>query len=187
LEEVPEIEIENKQPADEATGQAPSGDQQGNENTPVEQAGSEAKTTEPEESTLSHDDAISALKKTRVEAASYRTKVRELEQKFEGAKTPEEIEALVAEMRSEREVSERTLVVENVALKHKLPDDLTQILTASSTGKTREELEAHALILAKYAPTEEEPEPDLSGGLRPGGSDSSFDPVETSRRARARR
>lgn len=189
---MPEDKTENE-PVETVAGQEPSDEQKQDETAPgSEQAGSESE-QKPEneqstdESKLSHEDALAALKQTRGEAANWRTKVRELESKLAEAKTPEQIEALVNEMKVEREQAEAALVVENVALRHKLPDDLKVVLEAAARGKSREELEQHAKALAKYAPTGDEEDPELQGGLRPGSSDDSFDPVAVSRAARARR
>lgn len=185
---------DEQKPAEEVEGQEPEQtDEQGAHTPDTEQAGNEPEGNEGEQekaedgdSKLSHDDALKALTKTRGEAASWRTKYRELEKKLDGAKTPEEIEALVTEMKAESAAAEHALVVENVALKHKLDEDLTKILNDASAGKSREELEAHAATLAKYMPVEDE-DPDLSGGLRPGSSDEEFDPYELAREARKAR
>lgn len=124
------------------------------------------------------------LTKANSEAANYRTKVRELEKRLEGAKSEEDIAAIREEMKTERETSERALVVENVALKFELPEELQAVLQ----GKTREELEAHAKVLQKFVPSPKEVEPDdVSGGLDPSDKDGAFDAVAESRKARARR
>lgn len=110
------------------------------------------------------------------EAANYRTKLREAEDKLKNAKTPEEFEAIVKEMTEQREKTEHSLVVENVALKAKLPKDLAELLAENSVGKTREQIEAHALVLAKYAPVDEDEEVVPKGGLRPQTDEGAFDP-----------
>lgn len=112
------------------------------------------------------------LTKANQEAARYRTRLREVEKELEKRKTPEEVESLLGELKSERETAERSLLIENVALKHHLPEDLAALLK----GETREELDAHALVLAKYAPKpegdDEVPPGDLDGGLNPGSGNS---------------
>lgn len=123
----------------------------------------EAEATEPQ---LSHEDALAALAKVRKEAAATRLRLRDAETKLSEAKTPEEVEAAIEEIKNASANEARAMLVENVALKHKLPDDLASALK----GDTREELEAHAKVLAKYAPVTDEDDPELEGGLRPGDS-----------------
>ncbi|GAB3830188.1 hypothetical protein [Kribbella italica] len=124
------------------------------------------------------------LTKVRGEAANYRTKLRDAEAKLGQAKTPEEYEAAVNELKTANADLERQVLVNTVATKHKLPDELAAVLQ----GQTAEELEAHAEKLAKFAPAEEVEPENLSGGLKPGTSDTgAFDPVAASRAARKRR
>lgn len=139
---------------------------------------------------LSHEDALKALSKVRGENASWRTKYRDLEAKLAEAKTPEQVEEVVNAMKTEREEDDKkrsaeayALMVENVALKHSLPDDLA----AALKGNTREELEAHAQVLAKYVPAEEIEDPEISGGLTPGDEDAPFDAKAELRKVRGRR
>lgn len=186
------VPTEENKPAEEVEGQAPGETtEQGTENNEPddnEQASEEQNEENEDEgdesqSKLSHEDALKALSKTRKSEAKYRTRLRELESKLENAKTPEEVESLLNEVKTENAREARTLLVENVALKHGLPADLAEALK----GDTREELEAHAKVLAKYAPAPEVEEEDLSGGLNPSGNDESFDPVKLAREARRRR
>lgn len=121
------------------------------------------------------------------EAANYRTKLRAAEDALKTAKTPEEVAAIVKGLTDERETTEHSLVVENVALKAKLPEDLTALLSDYSAGKTREQIEAHALVLAKYAPVTEDEEVTPKGGLRPQTDEGVFDPVATVNKNRRRR
>lgn len=127
------------------------------------------------------DWAKKRLTKANSEAARYRTQVRELEARLEGVKTPEEVEAAVAEIRAQNAALEAAIVREKVARKHELPDELAELLK----GSTEEELTAHAKSLAKYA-TPHVPET-LSGGLDPSDNEGAFDPVALAREARARR
>lgn len=152
----------------------------------AEQTNEETSENKEEESKLSHDDALEALKKTRAEAADWRTKFRKLEDTLKEAKTPEQVAEIVNGITAERESAERELVVENVALKNRLPEDLTKLLKEFSEGKNREQIEAYATTLAKYIPAEED-DPDLQGGLRPGSDDDSFDPVAEVQKVRTRR
>lgn len=121
---------------------------------------------EAEKSQLSHEDALAALAKVRKEAAASRTRLREAEAKLAEAKTPDEVEAAIQSIKDANAADAKAMLIENVALKHKLPDDLASALK----GDTREELEAHAKVLAKYAPVIDSDDPDLEGGLRPGDS-----------------
>lgn len=139
--------------------------------------------SEDEGTKLSREDAIAALKKTRKSEAGYRTRLRELEQKLEQAKTPEEVESLVNETKKASAEETRALLVENVALAHKLPPELADALK----GATREELEAHAKVLAKFAPDDDGEPDNLRGGLDPSDTDDSFDPRAVARANRSRR
>ena len=114
------------------------------------------------------DWAREKLTRANSQAANYRTQLRDaearyrdLEARFEGAKTLDEFNAAVKELTEAKEQN-AALVRENVAKAHGLPDDLAELLK----GETREDLEAHAKKLAKYAPVERI-EPELSGGLDP--------------------
>lgn len=155
-------------PTNEPAGDKPEG-------TPAE-GGSEA----PKEEPKTFDEKY--VTDLRNEAASWRTKLREAEDKLKDAKTPEELEALRQEMAKEREDADKKaaetahqLLVENVALKFGLPEKLAKKLT----GKTREELESDAKELAEFAPkkADEDNEDDtpLEGGLSPRNRDSDPD------------
>lgn len=188
MEDEPE---ESDEPAGEDADQESSesneqGDESGDEQAPDDEEGNEGE--DEAESELTADDARKVAKKARKEAANWRTKYRDLEKKLEGAKTPAEVEEIRKEIRSEVEASNHALVVENVALKHRLPEDLAQVLADASAGKDREALEAHAKVLAKYAPADEEDESNPSGGLNPeDGGDGGFDPVKRARELRKQR
>lgn len=134
-----------------------------------------AKPEENEDQVLDLDGAKKVIDKVRKEAAGSRVKLREVEAKLADAKTPEQVEALLTELKAANAAEAHALVVENVALKFKLPEDLA----AALKGDSREELEKHAAVLAKYAPnTGAGGDPDLRGGLDPtGDSDAAFDPV----------
>lgn len=142
----------------------------------------------PEEKpALSLEEALSEVTKTRGEAANYRTKLREAESKLANAKTLDEVNEIVSNLTTERETAERALLVENVALKHNLPEALQKRLV----GSTREELEADAKALAALIPAsveEEETPPRLSGGLTPDdGHTEITDPGELARKHAPRR
>jgi hypothetical protein len=132
----------------------------------------ESSEEEPEEKAGDLPDwAREKLTKANTEAANYRTKLREAEKKLENVKTLEEVDALIADLKAEREKEsaeeakeKHALLVENIALKYKLPEKLAKRLV----GNTREELEADAKELAAdYA--QEAREIRLEGGLNPRG------------------
>ncbi|KPC89299.1 hypothetical protein ADL35_02350 [Streptomyces sp. NRRL WC-3753] len=121
------------------------------------------------------------LTEANAEAANYRVKLREVEARFAGAKTPEEFEAAVTELKTQNEALERKILLNTVAAKYELPETLAKRLT----GATPEELEADAKELQKLvaAPVPES----LGGGLSPSDGDEDFDPVKAARAARQRR
>lgn len=125
--------------------------------------------------------ARTALTKANTEAASYRTKLREAEDKLKDAKTPEEVEAIIKGITEDREKTERELLIENVALNAKLPKEAWKRLT----GKTREELEADAkeLVSLLGEADDEGDEITLEGGLTPRNRDDEpSDPRELARK-----
>jgi hypothetical protein len=169
-------------PAETVDGQEP-------DPTTEEPPAGEQEDADGDDSTLSHEDALKALEKVRKSEAKYRTRLREAEQKLADAKTPEEVAAAIDQIKAANASDARDLLVENIALRHGLPDDLGAALK-SFNGNTREELEAHAKILAKYATVSNPPAPDeLGGGLDPSddGDGGTFDPAEAARKARMRR
>lgn len=113
---------------------------------------------------LSLEDALAEVVKTRGEAANYRVRAREAEEKLANAKTLEEVNEIVANMTKDRETAERSLLVEIVASKYDLPEALASRLQ----GSTREELEADAKSLSEIAVNVAQPER-LQGGLTPDG------------------
>ena len=127
------------------------------------------------------DWARAELTRVRNEAAKARVSLREAMTKFEGAKTPEEFAAAVAEVTAENTRLSQDLARTTVGTKHSLPQELIDVLK----GDTPAELEAHAKLLSKFV-TGDEPG-SLSGGLDPSGEDGSFDPVAEARKARSRR
>jgi hypothetical protein len=89
------------------------------------------------------------LESTRREAAGRRVELRELEAKFKDAKTPEEVNAAVAEATKRSAALEAEVARERAARKHKLDDSLVEFLT----GATEEQIEAQAAKLAALAPS----------------------------------
>ena len=91
----------------------------------------------------------SDLESTRREAAGRRVELRELEAKFKDAKTPEEVNAAIAEATKRSAALEAEVARERAARKHKLDDSLVEFLT----GSTEELIEAQAAKLAALAPS----------------------------------
>jgi hypothetical protein len=113
------------------------------------------------------------ITKVRNEAASYRTRLRDTEAKFSGAKTQEDIDAAVADLKTANSKLERDLLVATVGAG--LPPELRELLK----GDTEAELTAHAAVLAKFnTPAQGQPTPpaQLQGGLDPSTGDDGFDP-----------
>lgn len=180
MEEEVTPEAEGEKPAEE-TAEKPAGEA-------AEKPAGEPETPpgegdEGEESKLSHEDALKALAKVRKENAATRTRLREAEDKLKDAKTPEEFEAAKDEILNASATDARDLLVENVALRHKLPDELADALK----GETKEELEAHAKVLAKFATPEPSNDPDLGGGLDPNENPDGFDAKAEAQKMRKQR
>jgi hypothetical protein len=180
------MELEDES-TDESAEETPN---EGGEDTPnegdqsVEDEGSSEEETPDEE--VPAEVLRANLTKANQEAAKYRTRLREVEKALAERKTPEEVEELVNSLKSERETAERSLLIENVALKHKLPAELAELLK----GDTREALEEHAKVLAKFAPKSDDVPPgDLDGGLNPGSDegDDGLDPRERYRKIKGLR
>ncbi|OKI45106.1 hypothetical protein [Micromonospora sp. CB01531] len=121
------------------------------------------------------------LTKANAEAANYRTRLREAETKLSAAKTVEEFEVATKELREANAALEHQLLVRDVAETHGLPKELA----ARLMGNTKEELEADAKQLKKFAVTP--PPSDLRGGLDPSDDSEAFDPVKAARQARRSR
>jgi hypothetical protein len=119
------------------------------------------------------------LTKVRTEAASYRTRLREAESKLGEAKSPEEFEAALTELKTKNAELERSLLIGAVVRKYELPE----ALAARLRGDTTEELEADAKALhALLAPAAPE---SLGGGLTPADEDDGeLDPRKLARLTR---
>lgn len=152
----------------------------------TEDVTTETESESPPEDASSEDEDLDPkvlrklLSDTRAEAANYRTKLRDAETKLSGAKTPEEVEAAVTELREQNAALERSLLVASVAREHELPSELAELLK----GDDEESLRKHAKALQKFV-TSDSPD-SLDGGLNPSGVEE-FDPVAEARKARARR
>jgi len=115
----------------------------------------------------------------RNEAASWRTQLREAQEKAANAKTPEEFEAATKESAEKIAALEQQLVVRDIAAEFELPAELASVLK----GSTPEELKAHAKVLQKFAPAASPAS--LGGGLDPSDEDDGeMDPRKLARRTR---
>lgn len=179
-------------PEDQKVGAA---DRTEEQNTPTagQPAGEAAETETPEvdaaggneggEST--EDEGFDALpqktqeeiKSLRAESASWRKKFRELEEKVSTLKTPEEMEAALAEYRTTIAQMEDEALRSKIARKHKLPEKWAKRLS----GKTAEEYEADAKEIAAdlVRDADEDDEREPRGGLDPRqGASSEYDPAK---------
>ncbi|WP_436739932.1 hypothetical protein [Streptomyces sp. BBFR102] len=146
-----------------------------------EKPAEESTDEKPSEEAVPPEVLRKKLTEANAEAANYRTKLREVEARFADAKTPEEFEAAVAELKAQNEALERTILLNTVAAKYELPAALATRLA----GATPEELEADAKELQKLvAPA---PPESLSGGLDPDEDSDDFDPVKAAQAARRAR
>lgn len=159
--------------------ETPSTDPDSTETPPSEQTEEERQKAEMD---ALPEWARKALTKANGEAANYRTRLREAEQRLSSAKTPEEFEAATQELAQKNAELERNLLTTKVATKYDLPDDLAERLR----GNTPEELEADAKRLASLLGPKE-PER-LSGGLSPDdGPAEETDPRKLRQRGRGAR
>lgn len=144
-----------EQPTDGSQQEQPAGEQ------PEDESGEEELSTD-----IPAEVLRKKLTEANAEAAKYRSKLREVEALLSERKSPEEVEALVGELRTERETAERQLMVEVVALQHNVPQEMRETLGAlASTGMSREDLEKHAKAFGQAVTKEVPNEP--QGGLNP--------------------
>ncbi|WP_432482589.1 hypothetical protein [Kineococcus esterisolvens] len=176
-----------EQPAGtEAPQNGPEGGQEATSQTPAGTESTEGQSA-PEGGTEGQPEGIESLpewaqrelRTARQEAANFRTKLRDAEKRLESAKTPEEVEAALAEMREENAKLARKTLVADVSRRFDLPDELAELLR----GDSKEELEAHAKVLQKFA-VPQEPQ-SLGGGLTPGEQGyESLNPRDLARKSR---
>lgn len=143
------------------------------EETGAPEAGEEENSDETDESgqKLSYEAMEKELGRVRAEAASRRTRVRELEDSLKEAKTPDEVNAAISEFQEKLAAAEQQITMRDVADAHDIPKDLRSFLT----GKTEEELVAQAKALQKFATPA--PPATLSGGVEPDDDDDGeYDP-----------
>lgn len=109
--------------------------------------------------------ARKALEKARNDAAHKRTQLKDLQTRYEGAKTPDEVEAI-------KQGFAREVALEKAKRTHGLTDAHDVLLT----GTTAEEIEAQAKALKELAKPATPPPPavdpaDVRGGLTPKDGD----------------
>lgn len=162
------VEDVNEQPdtdTPEGADSAPESDSEAPEETPSED-------DEDDKGDGDHDElpewGRKQLTKARKDAANYRRKFAEANEKLAAAKSPEDFQA-VQESLAEAKLE---LDTERIANRYGLPDEMRQVLA----GKTTEEVEAHAKILSKFVPNSRVDIDDLSGGLNPGSDEGTLDP-----------
>jgi hypothetical protein len=169
-------------PATTETTEQPPGQPEADPGTPTEE------TVNPENG--GQEDELpewarQRLTKANAEAANYRVRLREAEKQLSEAKSPDELDAAVTSFKERNAQLERELTVSTLARRYGLPDDLANSLK-EMTGKTPQELEAHAKVLQKYAAPAEPVV--LSGGLDPADDgDTETDPRALARRYGGRR
>lgn len=109
------------------------------------------------------DWARKSLKKANDEAARFRTQLRDLQLKFEGAKTPEEFATATQELAAANGNLERELAVERALRKYGLEDEKATLFAKVPVDAIDDI--AKALGASSQAPR------DLRGGLDPANED----------------
>jgi len=128
------------------------------------------------------DWAKAKLSKANKEAGKYRTQLRELQTRLEGAKTPEEVAAITGELTETNTTLARELAVERALRKHHLSDDDAVFLTAGTAEEIAKQAEALASRIGTTEPMR------LRGGLDPTDDDNdSDDPGELAKKYGRRR
>ncbi|ELP64625.1 hypothetical protein ACKI1I_06895 [Streptomyces turgidiscabies] len=162
---------------EEKPGETPPGQKPDEEQKPDDKAGAGGTSTSSEDELP--DWARKKLAKVRGEAAGYRTRLRDAETKLSEAKTPDEVEAALADVKAKNVDLERSLLVSTVARKFDLPEALAGRLR----GDIPDELEADAKALQAFVTPA--PPPALGGGLNPSDNDDGeMDPRKLARRTR---
>ena len=120
--------------------------------------------------------ARTKLSEANAQAASYRTKLREAEERLKSSKTVDEYVSATSALTDTIKGLERELLIRDVAAEYKLPKELA----ARLSGETKEELDADAKALAKFAtPTPAGRTPgNPGGGLNPSNGSGFSTPEE---------
>src|SRR5690606_11658747 len=163
--------------ADSTTNPTTTEDEQPGAEVTEEQGTEQAQETNEEEQTEEREDespesqlpewAQKELTKARQEAARYRTSLRDAEKKLSEAKTQEDIDAAVAEVRQAQADIERDLHVERALRAHGLTDEDREFFDGLYDV---EAITARAEKLAARTSrsNDEDDIDDLRGGLNPG-------------------
>jgi len=121
-----------------------------------------------------------AIESANREAAGRRVALREAEDKLKEAKTPEEVQSILAEHTRKADELSAQLSRERAARKHSLSDDVLEFLT----GTTEEQIEAQAAKLAALKPGAQAAPPKVVTVPAPtGGVTPASQPNEESGRA----
>lgn len=129
------------------------------------------------------DWAQSEMRRLRTESAARRVRERELTEKLDAAKSPEEFETVVSEMRAENAALKRTATIGELTRTHHLSASAVEMLADVADDK----LATFAQKLAGLSVPAPGTRRDPSGGIVPDDDDEPFDPVATARKARASR
>lgn len=177
---------------DESTETPPEGTEETTTGTETDES-TETKETTDEESEETEDEdkddkddelpewARKKLSKANTEAGKYRTQLRELQAKFEGAKTPEEFAAATQELGETNAKLDRELAVERALRKHNLGDEDALFLTATSPEEIAKQAEALAARVGSGIKR-------LTGGLDPTDEDEGpGDPASLAKSLRKKR
>lgn len=164
--------------ADSTTNPTTTEDEQPGAEVTEEQGTEQAQETNEEEQTEEQEDeespesqlpewAQKELTKARQEAARYRTSLRDAEKKLSEAKTQEDIDAAVAEVRQAQADIERDLHVERALRSHGLTDEDREFFDGLYDV---EAITARAEKLAARTSRSDDEDDidDLRGGLNPG-------------------
>jgi|GEM_PF-1785593 len=127
--------------------------------------------------------AQARLRRLGNENAARRKANEELTAKLAGAKTTEEFEAAVTELRNANASLEREAKLATVAHTHTLSAEALTLLEDVPTDKLEARAKALATLFGSPATTSRTP----SGGLVPDDDDEGFDPVKAAAEARRRR
>lgn len=161
---IPNSEGQSQEPASQNQNPDPNANPNGGDSQELNPNGEQqpAGTDEENEDNLP-EWARKALTKANNQAAEARVRANQIMEQYKDAKTVEEFQQMQAELSANNEKLELDLARERVGRQHRLPDELVEVLQ----GKTPEELEAHALKLAKFSgvksPTPPPPPPPPTG------------------------
>lgn len=144
---------------------------------PTSDPGAADQGTETGGNEMSLEDALSALKAARNEAAKHRVNAKELKDQLAAAKSPEDFQA-VSDRAAQLEVE---LSNARLAVKYSLPENLASRIQGDTEEAREKDAQSLAALFAK-------PESLGSGGLNPAEKETKADPrTLASRVPRSRR